>query len=353
MHVTVHFNHCRIVKLFTLLALMTVLVACTPYIVAPDSDSDYPVDDPEATTGALPVVAMLTIVEHPAIDEEWQGVINSMAAAGYVDDKSIKLITENADGDINELRAIAKRYVDDGVDLIIATGTPALGAAYEATKESCGPPVVFHAVGNPLAIGFIESLKTHPEWIIGTQILTPVEEALSLIAQIVPNVRSVGYVYNPSEALSASNTEIAVRVAEERGLELIIETVFKSDEVSKTVQSLAGRGVDALFVGTDYTVLSALDAIVDVAAENDVPLFANDLYSVRRGAVAGVNADYYADGRHAGELAAGILTRGISVPNSSIVQQAGSTIAVNLGVAESHGLVIPQDLRDMADIIIE
>ena len=100
----------------------------------------------EAAAGDLPVVGFMKIVSHPALDAEQQGVKDALAEAGYIEGETVIFLEGNAEGDIATLTTIAQQFVDEGVDLIVATSTPALQAAYNVTQDFEAPPIVFNAV---------------------------------------------------------------------------------------------------------------------------------------------------------------------------------------------------------------
>jgi putative ABC transport system substrate-binding protein len=307
----------------------------------------------EAEAGDVPVVGMMKLVSHPALDAEQQGVKDALAAAGYIDGETVRIEEANAEGDIATLSTIAQKFVDDGVDLIVATSTPALQAAFNATKDLEGPPIVFNAVTSPYAAGVANAPDDHPSWVIGIQALAPVEDALALIPAILPDAQSVGYLYNPAEANSVVNTEIAEPEAEALGLNLEIATISNSSEVQTAAEALAARGVDAFFVSTDSTVVSGLEALVKVANDNDIPFFANDPDSAARGAAIALGLDYYQDGLDSGALAVGILNGELDIPSAVIERQRAGSLVVNLAAAAEQGLEIPQEYIDRAAQVIE
>jgi putative tryptophan/tyrosine transport system substrate-binding protein len=348
-----------------LLVVTLLLVACVAPAAAPQSApataGDAPAAAPttapaEETAGEaadLPVVGFMKLVSHPALDAEQRGVVDALAAAGFVDGETAVFQFANAEGDIATLSTIAQKYVDDDVDLIVATSTPALQAAFNATKDIGGPPIVFNAVTSPYAAGIAAAPDDHPAWVIGIQALAPVEDALALVKELLPDVQIVGYVYNPAEANSVVNTELAVPTAEELGLTLEIATVSNSSEVQTAAEALVSRGVEAFFVSTDSTVVSGLEALIKVANDNDIPLFANDPSSAQRGAAVALGLDYYQDGLDTGALAAQILNGELDIAGTPIERQRKGSLAVNTTAAANQGLELPEAFMATVDTVFE
>jgi putative tryptophan/tyrosine transport system substrate-binding protein len=350
----------RWMVLFVVTLLLVACVAPAPQS-APATTGDAPAAAPTtapaeeavAEVGDLPVVGFMKLVSHPALDAEQRGVVDALAAAGFVDGETAIFQFANAEGDIATLSTIAQKYVDDDVDLIVATSTPALQAAFNATKDLGGPPIVFNAVTSPYAAGIAAAPDDHPAWVIGIQALAPVEDALALIKEILPDVQTVGYVYNPAEANSVVNTELAIPTAEELGLIFEIATVSNSSEVQTAAEALVSRGVEAFFVSTDSTVVSGLEALIKVANDNDIPLFANDPSSAQRGAAVALGLDYYQDGLDTGALAVQILKGELDIAATPIERQRKGSLAVNTRAAAEQGLDLPEAFMARVDTVFE
>ena len=113
------------------------------------------------------------------------------------------------------------------------------------------------------------------------------------------------------------------------------------------------RGVEAFFVSTDSTVVAGLEALVKVANDNDIPLFANDPSSAERGAAVALGLDYYQDGLDTGALAVGILKGELDIAATPIERQRKGSLAINQTAAAEQGLTIPQEYLDRAEITFE
>lgn len=350
-----HKNRLTMTRLFVgLLTLLLVAACVAPVAQAPaDTAAAEPAAEEATAAADLPIVGLMKLVSHPALDAEQEGVKDALAAAGFIDGETVILQEANAEGDIPTLTTIAQKFVDDGVALMVTTSTPALQAAFNATKDLAGPPIVFNAVTSPYAAGIANAPDDHPAWVIGIQALAPVEDAMALIPRLLPDVEVVGYIYNPSEANSVVNTEIAVPTAEELGLTLEVTQISNSSEVQAAAEALVARGVQAFFVSTDSTVVASLEALIKVANDNDIPLFANDPASAQRGAAVALGLDYYQDGLDTGALAVAILKGELDIAATPIERQRKGSLAINMAAAAEQGLTIPDDLVTEAALVIE
>ena len=134
-------------------------------------------------------------------------------------------------------------------------------------------------------------------------------------------------------------------------IEVVERTVVTSADVLVAAQSLVGR-VDAIWVGTDNTVVSGLEAVIGVCEDNMIPFFPSDDPSIERGGIACLGFNYYDVGYQTGEMAVRIL-EGTSA--SDIPVELGETFSytVNTAAAETYGVTIPQALLDKALTIYE
>jgi putative ABC transport system substrate-binding protein len=232
--------------------------------------------------------------------------------------------------------------VDEGVDLIISTSTPASQAAFSAVQDLEAPIVIYNVVTDPFAAGLATAPDDHPGWIVGTQALPPVATAMETMMEIVPDAEVVGIIWNPAEKNSEVATGIAREVAGDLGIELLEANISDSSEIQTAAESLVAQDIDAFFISTDSTVVAGFEALVKVANENQIPLFANDPASAGRGAVAAVGVDYFQDGVDSGTIAAAILAGDATPSDFTVERQSASILAIKR--PRHRGLLSPRPL---------
>ena len=145
--------------------------------------------------------------------------------------------------------------------------TPTSQAAAKATTTI---PIVFSAVTDPVAAGLVKDPKAPEGNITGVSDLLPLQPHLDLIKKLVPNVKTIGLLYNAGEANSLALVKEEKKLAQAMGLKTVDATASNSSEVQQAAQSLVGRA-DAISVLTDNTVVSALESVVKVAQDNKIP----------------------------------------------------------------------------------
>src|SRR5688572_15138181 len=138
------------------------------------------------------------------------------------------------------------------VDVIVAMTTPVLTAASSAARST---PVVFTYVYDPIAAGAGKSATDHLPHVTGVGSFPPVQDTVDTIQRLVPGVRSVGTLYNSSEANSVKVVGVARGIFKERGIKLQEIAITGTGEIYQAAQVLTQRGVQALWVTGDNTAL--------------------------------------------------------------------------------------------------
>lgn len=294
----------------------------------------------------LKTVAVTAIVEHPALDAARAGLQDELAAAGYELGHNLDLLFASAGGNAGKAAEIARRFVAERPDVIVPISTPSAQAVVAATDDI---PVVFTAVTDPLGAGLVGDLGRPGGNVTGMSDLSPIDRHLDLIREILPRLGRLGVVYNPDEANSLTLLGMLRSEAAARGLEIVEARAAREAEVGSAAAGLVGRA-DAVYVPTDNTAVAALEAIVEVGTANRLPVFAGDVASVARGAVAALGFNYYDLGRQTGRIVVRVLEG--ERPGSIPVETIRTTeLFVNPKAAQAMGVAIPDAVRRRAKIV--
>lgn len=286
-------------------------------------------------------------VTHDALDASRQGFLDALKDNGYEEGKNLVVDFQNAQTSQDTALTISNKFVTDKMDMIFAIATPSALASAQATKDHPNIPVIITAVTDPVIAGIVDSLESPGANVTGTTDMNPVKEQLALVRELTTGNR-VGIIYNSGESNSEVQVVIAKAVAEELGLKLEIKTISNSSEVKAAAESLAGS-IDAFYIPTDNTVVSAIDTIIDVAQAKKLPIVAGESESVKRGAHITYGLDYYNLGYQTGEMAVKILKDGKKPKDMPVESQKQPKLYINLTEANKIGLQIPQELIDKAE----
>lgn len=284
------------------------------------------------------------IVEHASLDEAGKGFKQALK------DKGVKaeFDEQSAQGDPNNAATIASNFVADGVDLIFANATPSAMAALNATKDI---PIVFTSVTDPVGAKLVSSMEAPGGNVTGTSDANPdaIPSTVKFIAEEM-GAKTVGTVYNAGEQNSVVQVETMKAEIEKAGLKLVEASVATSADVKQAAESLINK-VDVIYIITDNTVVQALDSVVMVANEQDIPLFVGELDSLANGGFAAYGFNYYDIGYRAGEQAADILLNGKSPGEIPVEYPDQLKLVINKKAAEEMGIEIKPEWEEKAEFI--
>jgi putative ABC transport system substrate-binding protein len=289
-------------------------------------------------------IGVTQIVSHPALDADQKGFENALSGSGFKEGVNVAYDRQNAQGDMNRANAIAKKFIDEKVDLIHAIATPTTQAVVKITKDI---PVIFSSITDPVNAGIVPK-DSAPGKKTGTNVTGvsdrwPVFRQMEMYAKFVPKAKQWGTIYNAGEANSV------VHIKEMR--ELIEVTITDRSEVGRAVNSLVGR-VQAIAISSDNTAISGVDDIVKVCNEKKIAFFAGDVDSVPKGAVAAYGMDYFLVGYSAGKKAV-LALKGLKPGEIPWGPMEKFSLVINPSAAKLQGVTIPPDILKKADKVLQ
>ncbi|NGM88363.1 ABC transporter substrate-binding protein [Parapusillimonas sp. SGNA-6] len=280
-------------------------------------------------------VAVTSIVEHPALDAIKDGVKQALTEAGYTEDKGLKWQFQTAQGNTAIAAQIARKFVGDKPDVIVAIATPSAQAVVAATKTI---PVVYSAVTDPVAAQLVKSMEPSGTNVTGVSDSLALEKQVELIKKVVPDAKRVGMVYNPGEANSVVVVKQMRELLPKAGMSLVEATAARTVDVGAAARSLVGK-VDVIYTNTDNNVVSAYESLVKVGTDAKIPLIASDTDSVKRGAIAALGVNYHDLGLQTGKMVIKIL-KGQAPGTLASETSDKLELFVNPGAAEKQGVTL-------------
>jgi putative ABC transport system substrate-binding protein len=301
-----------------------------------------------AAPSAQKSVAVMAIVEHPALDAVRDGIKDELKAKGYDAGKNLKWQYQSAQGNTGTAAQIARKFVGDRPDAIVAIATPAAQAVVSATKDL---PVVYAAVTDPVAAQLVPSMAASGTNVTGISDALDLERQIELIRKIVPNAKRVGVVYNPGEANSVVVVKQMQEALPKSGMSLVEAAAPRTVDVAAAARSLIGK-VDVIYTSTDNNVVAAYESLVKVGNDAKIPLIAADNDSVKRGAIAAQGVDYYQLGRQVGDVVVRILKgeKPGAIPSATVNKVQ---LFVNPAAAQTQGVTLPESIIKSAAQVIK
>lgn len=319
---------------------MIVLAACGSGSDDSSSDNDT-ANDEESTEesssdeeGKTYTIGATQIVEHPSLDRAYEGFQAALADAGL----DVEYDFQSAQNDQNNVKPISDGFVGDDVDLIFANSTPSALGALQATEAAKDIPIVFTSVTDAVDAGLVTAMDEPGENITGVLDLHPdaIKETVNFIDTYYEGA-NVGMIYNAGEPNSVTQIEAVKEAVDGTSLSIIERTVANGSEVNQAATTLVSE-VDVFYIITDNTVVEALDSVIGVANDQDIPLIVGEPDSVAKGGFATFGIDYYTIGYRTGEMAAAILTGEKTTKDIPVEYPPEIQLFINKGAAEEQNV---------------
>ena len=312
------------------LTLMVTLVGCKGGDTSSDDKKEYN-------------IGISQLVQHPALDSAREGFIEGLKEKGYEEGKNITLDYQNAQGDNATSQTIAQKFVSDKKDLILAIATTSAQAVYNATKDI---PTVFTAVTDPVSAGIAKDWKSSGTNLTGVSDMVPIDQQLDLLLKLKSDVKTLGVIYNTSEANSVVQVDALKEEASKLNITIKEIGVTNVNEINQNLSAVI-KDIDALYTPTDNTVASAYDLVGQIAVKNNVPVLGAEEAVVEKGGLCSIGIDYFKLGKETGYKAAEVLA-GKSPEEIEITTLSDMSIVINTDVASKLNIQIPSDIEGSA-----
>ncbi|MDD4641877.1 MAG: ABC transporter substrate-binding protein [Erysipelotrichaceae bacterium] len=319
-------------KLVVLCLMLLLVFGCSPK----QSDSDD-----------LITIGILNWVTHPALDAAVEGMMEQVKAE--IGEDKVEFILKNANADESSAQLIVKDFVESEVDLIYAVATPSLTAAFGGTRDS-QTPIIFAAVTDAIAAGVVESNEVPNTNVSGVLDAAPIQTQLELIREILPEVSSIGMLYNLSEINGKIQVDQATELALVMGIEVVAKGISQDSEITLAAQQLASE-TDALYLITDNKIISSVATIIDQANDFGIPVFAAESGQMEAGLLASDSLSYFDMGKEAGSMIKKVLVDKADIKTLTILTEGATQLFVSETVAESLGITLPTSVIERAEIV--
>ena len=284
-------------------------------------------------------IGVIQLVEHSALDANYQGFVDGLAEAGYVDGQNIKIDYQNAQGEQANCVTIAQKFVNGKDDLIFAIATPAAQAVANLTKKI---PIVISSVTDPESAKLVKSNSKPGTNVTGTSDLTPCAAQMELITKLFPEAKTVGMLYCSSEQNSMFQIKLAEEACTKLGLKYVEATVSNSNEIQQVTQSLCQKA-DVIYTPTDNMIAAGMPLVAQIAIENKKPTICGEEGMVTAGGLATYGINYYELGKQTAKMAVEILNG--KKPNAMPIQYLDTCdFFANEETAKAIGVTINADL---------
>src|SRR6516165_5025256 len=186
-----------------------------------------------ATCGAVHAadtkkIAISMSIEVPQLLQTKDGVLGGLSERGFSEGRNLSVEYQTANGSMPTQQQIARKFVGEVPDVIVAITTPTSQAMVAATKDI---PIVFATVIDPVKAKVISKYDKPGGNVTGVSDAPPIAQQLRLVREILPNLKKLGFIYNPSLDSSKATLEWINEQGKPLGIEVVESPAPTANEV--------------------------------------------------------------------------------------------------------------------------
>ena len=297
-------------------------------------------------------ILMTYAADDPAGQARLLAFARELAQSGWIDGRNVRIDVRWGGVDTERIRSYAAELIALAPDVIVATGSAAVGSLLQATRAL---PIIFVQVAEPVGAGFVETLSRPGgnatgfmlyEYGIGTK-------WLELLKEIAPGVKRVAFLQTPGIPSGPGQFGAMQGSARSLGVEVRPIRVGDAGELDRAITAFALSSNGGLIVGAGTVGLGALrDEIIKLAARHQLPAIYSDLVFATEGGLLAYGPDRGDQFRRAAGYVDRIL-KGEKPADLPVQAPTKYELVINVKTAKALGLEVPPTLLARADEVIE
>jgi putative ABC transport system substrate-binding protein len=296
-------------------------------------------------------VLMNTAADDPESPVRLASFLHGMQQLGWTDGRNVRIYARWGADDADRSRRYATELLALAPDVILSSGSPAVGQLLQATRAV---PIVFVLVVDPVGSGFVESLARPG----GNATGFPLFEYgisgkwLELLKEIAPRTTRVAVLRDPALASGGGQLGAIQSVAPSFGVELSPVHVRESGEIERAITAFARQPNGGLIVTGSALATSHRAMIIALAAQYRLPAVYPQHHYVTGGGLISYGPDTVDPFRRAAGYIDRIL-KGEKPADLPVQAPTKYGLVINLKAAKALGLDVPPTLLARADEVIE
>lgn len=273
-----------------------------------------------------------------------EGFIEGMAERNYVEGENVTYVQPEIASE-SDLAAAAQVLVEQEVDLIMTVTNGAVEAALSATDSI---PIVSGLVMYSVESGYAASLSQPGGNFTAVDIGSVIARRFDLMLEMFPDIQKVYIPMEVGYTTAEFSLDLIRPLAEELGVELVVEEFTARDQVLPAIASLPDD-IDAIYTMPDtYVSNQFIPQWAGAAISRGIPHAHVSLYPT--GPLIAYGPNMYVNGFQAARLADQIL-QGAN-PGELPIEIGEFYLVINLQTAEAAGLEVPDNILERANEII-
>jgi len=270
---------------------------------------------------------------------------------GYVEGKNLAIEYRYGEDQLERLPGLAEELVRIKVDVLVTSSTAAALAAKNAARTI---PIVFLGVGDPIAVGLVDSLARPGGNITGFTNISALlaGKRLELLKETIPKLSRVAVLWSPKGQGSEQSWKESQLAARELGLQLHSVEASSADKFESAFKEATKARSAALAVIQSPLATSNRKQIADLATKHRLPAIYPRGDLVASGGLMSYGADRDEPFRRGAVFVDKIL-KGAKPADIPVEQPTKFEFVINLKTAKQISLTIPPNVLVRADRVIK
>jgi putative ABC transport system substrate-binding protein len=271
---------------------------------------------------------------------------------GYIEGQNVAIEFRWADGQYDQLPALASDLVRRQVAVIVTAGGE--GSAFAAKAASSTIPIVFNVGRNPVGLGLVASLGHPGGSITGINLFSAelAAKRLGLLHDLTPATSVVAHLVNPKFPVTEDSVREVEKAAGVIGLQIVLVKASSESEIDAAFATIFQNGARALLVGADPFFRGQREHIAVLSARYAIPAIYEFRDFVEAGGLISYGTSLTEAYRQEGVYAGRIL-KGEKPSELPVLQLTKFELVINLKAAKTLGLAIPSGVLAIADEVID
>ena|SRR5215204_4718628 len=283
-------------------------------------------------------------------DQDTVAFLDELRRSGFEEGRNLRVDYRGIHNP-DQLKSAAAELAASRPDVLVSFGSLAT-VALKATGTKL--PIVFGQVGDPIAIGVVESLPRPGGNVTGvTNLLVDLAaKQIQLLHEVVPRASKIGVVTQPGHPLDKAWHEQYRVAAAKLGLNLVYLPVREPGDVPAMLDEAQTAKVEALISSPLFPLWVRRREVINFSVHHRVPTLYNWMQEAREGGLMSYGPDPLFHARRTANYVVKVLA-GADPGTLPVEQPTKLLFILNLRTARTIGVEFPPTLLARADEVIE
>jgi len=270
---------------------------------------------------------------------------------GWSIGRNVRIDIRWATANAAEIRKHAAELAALAPDVILAQGEATVGPLLQATRTV---PIVFPAVVDPVAAGFVDSLARPGGNATGFMVFeySMSGKWLELLKEIAPSVTRAAVIRDSANPAGPAQFGIIQAVAPSLRMEVTPVNMRDAPEIERAIAAFARSPNGGLILTASALAVVHSDLIITLAARHKLPAVYFERFFVAAGGLVSYGPDFVDRYRRAAGYVDRIL-KGAKPADLPVQAPVKYETVLNLKTAKALGITVPASVLVRADEVIE